>query len=179
MTSPQAHVSSSGNVAHDAADSGNPVKIGGKANTSLPSAVAASDRVDGMFDVYGRLVTIPYVAGASEVKAETVNHTVSATRQDIVAGQAGVKYRIIAVIANFDNATAATTVSIYFGDGANGYIDTSKSIVHTLLDLTDHPEIVLVFPDGAGPVGAAEDEISHREDVSTGNIHITVIYREE
>lgn len=41
-------VTVTGNVAHDAADSGNPTKIGGRAvdPTSLPSAVAANDRSD-------------------------------------------------------------------------------------------------------------------------------------
>lgn len=48
-----------GDVAHDAADSGNPIKIGGKARTSLPAAVSANDRVDAYFDAYGRLVVVP------------------------------------------------------------------------------------------------------------------------
>lgn len=37
---------SSGNVAHDAADSGNPVKIGARAYTAAPAAVANGDRAD-------------------------------------------------------------------------------------------------------------------------------------
>ena len=45
-----------GQVAHDVADVGNPLKIGGKAGTSInPTAVAASDRVDAHFDTKGRL----------------------------------------------------------------------------------------------------------------------------
>jgi hypothetical protein len=43
-----------GNVANDAADSGNPVKVGGKAITTFPTAVAASDRTDFNTDTYGR-----------------------------------------------------------------------------------------------------------------------------
>ncbi|MCK9370678.1 hypothetical protein M0R04_12275 [Candidatus Dojkabacteria bacterium] len=43
-----------GDVAHDAADSGNPVKIGGKASAAKPTAVTANDRVNAYFDVYGR-----------------------------------------------------------------------------------------------------------------------------
>jgi len=45
-------VEAEGDVAHDAVDSGNPVKIGGKAvdATSLPAAVAALDRMDASFD---------------------------------------------------------------------------------------------------------------------------------
>lgn len=45
----------SGDVAHDFVDAGEPVKIGGKASTSQPTAVANSDRVDAYFDEYGRL----------------------------------------------------------------------------------------------------------------------------
>lgn len=45
-----------GNVAHDAADSGNPLKMGGKALTTVatPAAVANGDRVDAWFDAQGR-----------------------------------------------------------------------------------------------------------------------------
>lgn len=45
-----------GDVAHDAADSGNPVKIGGKANTPYnPASVANGDRTDASFDEVGKL----------------------------------------------------------------------------------------------------------------------------
>lgn len=43
-----------GNIAHDVADSGNPVKIGGKAVTGAPSAVADGDRVDAHLDELGK-----------------------------------------------------------------------------------------------------------------------------
>lgn len=47
-----------GNVDHDDADAGNPIKTGGKAQdpTALPAAVAADDRTDHMTDLYGRPV---------------------------------------------------------------------------------------------------------------------------
>lgn len=44
-----------GDVAHDAADSGFPVKIGGRARTSAITAVANNDRVDAVFTAYGAL----------------------------------------------------------------------------------------------------------------------------
>lgn len=60
LTSASDSVAVVGNVAHDAADSGNPVKIGGKARTSAPTAVANGDRVDAYFDSAGRqAVTVP------------------------------------------------------------------------------------------------------------------------
>ena len=48
-------VTAVGAVAHGAADSGNPVKIGGRADTTFQAAEADGDRVDALFDVYGHL----------------------------------------------------------------------------------------------------------------------------
>jgi hypothetical protein len=45
---------SEGNVAHDAVDTGNPIKVGGKASPGTPAAVASGDRVDAHFDTLGR-----------------------------------------------------------------------------------------------------------------------------
>jgi hypothetical protein len=44
-----------GNVAHDAADSGNPIKVGGIAETTGRSTVADGDRVNAFFNEYGLL----------------------------------------------------------------------------------------------------------------------------
>lgn len=44
-----------GFTSHDAVDADNPLKIGGKANSSAPANVAAGDRVDAFFDLAGRL----------------------------------------------------------------------------------------------------------------------------
>jgi len=45
-----------GGVAHDGIDSGNPLKIGGKASSTVPTAVAAADRTDAWFDLNGRQI---------------------------------------------------------------------------------------------------------------------------
>jgi hypothetical protein len=47
--------SAQGNVAHDTADAGNPVKIGGKGVASTPSEVTEGDRVDAWFNRRGTL----------------------------------------------------------------------------------------------------------------------------
>lgn len=47
-----------GTVAHDAADSGNPIKIGGKAYSGAPAAVADGDRVDQAMTVRGAAHTV-------------------------------------------------------------------------------------------------------------------------
>lgn len=46
-----------GDVAHDAADSGNPIKIGGTATAAAPAAVDEGDRVQASFDLQGQLRT--------------------------------------------------------------------------------------------------------------------------
>jgi hypothetical protein len=49
-------VAAVGNIAHGSPDSGNPVKIGGKAATGIPTPEANADRVDLWLDEYGRQV---------------------------------------------------------------------------------------------------------------------------
>lgn len=58
-----------GNVDHDAVDADYPVKIGGKAATSLPTAVANADRVNAWFDANGRLYVTSDVLAGSICKA--------------------------------------------------------------------------------------------------------------
>ncbi len=53
-----------GDVAHDAADSGSPIKMGGKASTSRPTPVADGDRVNAWMGLDGRVVTSPGATGA-------------------------------------------------------------------------------------------------------------------
>jgi hypothetical protein len=45
-----------GDVAHDGVDSGDPVKVGGKASTAAPTAVADADRVNAWFGLRGQLI---------------------------------------------------------------------------------------------------------------------------
>src|SRR5687767_9951497 len=49
-----------GNVAHDAADSGNPQKVGAQARSTDPTAVASADRANLIADLLGKLIVLPY-----------------------------------------------------------------------------------------------------------------------
>lgn len=62
-------VAACGNVDHDAADSGSPLKMGGKAISGVPTAVAGNDRVNAWLDLYGAL----------NVKAGGISKTISQT----------------------------------------------------------------------------------------------------
>ena len=57
-----------GDIAHDDIDEGNPVKIGGKAQSTPPADVASGDRVDAYFDLKGRAVNPAYdfITGADK-----------------------------------------------------------------------------------------------------------------
>ncbi len=75
-----------GAVAHDAPDAGNPVKVGGRAHTTLPTAAANNDRVNATFTSQGGAL----VAGTDGTTPR--NAAVNASGQfevDIAAQQAG------------------------------------------------------------------------------------------
>lgn len=109
-----------GDVAHDTADSGNPVKVGGKAKnmdgTAPGTAVAEDDRVDSIADVYGRQfveVSHPnfWHVSADYASAQT-NTTVKA------APGAGLKLYITDVVIS----NGATAGNITLLDGSGGTV---------------------------------------------------------
>jgi hypothetical protein len=98
-----------GDVSHDTADStGAPVKIGGQARTTNPTAVADGDRVNGTFDNNGRQIVIPYNVRARVVPA---NITLSTTTETtlVAAGGAGV-FRDLMFVSCANNSATNTTV---------------------------------------------------------------------
>lgn len=68
-----------GNVASDSVDSGNPVKIGAVARTSLITAVANADRVDLMSNRYGELTTIHAIREQRGNQVTTITTSVAET----------------------------------------------------------------------------------------------------
>jgi hypothetical protein len=78
-----------GNVAHDSADAGNPLKIGAKASTSEPAAVANNDRVDLYADEYGYLQAKVYGAAADDAASDATNPVkIGAVADDVVSAVA-------------------------------------------------------------------------------------------
>lgn len=99
-----------GDVAHDSADSGNPVKIGGKARTTNPTAVSNADRVDGMFDKIGRFVMrIGQVRDLMVDQKTTITNSTAATT--ILTAAASV-YHDITQITITNKSNSLTTVTI-------------------------------------------------------------------
>lgn len=100
-----------GTVANDGVDSGNPVKIGGKAITAQPTAVAAADRVDATFTTTGKMIVMPYTVAGSIVSGTTAAITGTTTTQ-VVAGVASNRLFITHIIVQNSHATVSTLVTI-------------------------------------------------------------------
>ena len=104
-----------GNVASDSADSGNPVKTGGIARTSDISAVANNDRVNAVYDTVGKQVTMPYALNQNFIAGSTSDITGTSNTSVIAAQGAGVRIYVTHLMATNGDTTTATFVN--FKDG--------------------------------------------------------------
>jgi len=124
----------------------------------------------------------PSVAGASEIISGSVSSdSDSSTRATVATPNSGKKARIVQIQAWTVSATAHR-VEFYFDTGANNQSDRTKVIGSQVLDSdgTGGPNMILTFPDGAGPIGAADDVISVRTSTNIGTSNeFEVHYREE
>ncbi len=98
-----------GTVAHDAADSGNPIKVGGRARTALIAAVAQNDRADLTTDKFARLLTA--VAPPDERISALLNRVNTESGQ-LLAALAEGAYIITAIQVTNAHATVGTKVEI-------------------------------------------------------------------
>ena len=105
-----------GAVAHDSADSGNPIKVGAKAITALSGAtlVASADRTDNVSDLDGAQI-IRQDATLGDLVSGTASNTDGTSTQVLAAGAAGIKHYITDVtIVN----TSASTIYVELKDGS-------------------------------------------------------------
>ena len=104
IASDQASIPTAGNVAHDAVDSGNPTKVGGKAiaHGTNPTAVAAADRTDWYFNRAG----VPFVIGghpnSKTIEAQVEDADGAQTNAAIVTVAAGNKIVVTRLTASCD-----------------------------------------------------------------------------
>jgi hypothetical protein len=119
-----------GNVAHDTADAGSPVKVGGTAIAGLNGAtlVAAADRTTLYAGLDGALIVRPY-CGLEDIVTGTASNTDGTSFAVIAAGAAGIKHYLTQVtIVNTsttsifceikDNATTKTVIPVPAQAGA-------------------------------------------------------------
>lgn len=107
-----------GNVAHDAVDSGNPMKTGGRARTSEIAAVASDDRVDAIFDKTGRQVMAPYALPENFVSGAITSAMTGTTSTSLLSAPAGsLRNYITTIIVSNSHATVGTDILIQDGNG--------------------------------------------------------------
>ena len=116
-------VGATGNVAHDAVDSGNPLKIGGKANSAEPTAVAAGDRVDAWLDRYGRLVVILGHPDPEPPATSTLTNTTEAT---VIAAPGASQHLYIKGVQAGNGSTTVTRLDLK--EGASGTVRKSMPL---------------------------------------------------
>lgn len=110
----------SGSVAHDSADSGNPVKVGAKATSALSgiTLVASGDRTDLYAGVDGVLIIRPN-ADLEDIVRGTAAITDGSSTSVIASSGAGVKtYVTDVIIAN----SSASNVTVDIRDGTAGSV---------------------------------------------------------
>jgi hypothetical protein len=107
---------SAGDVAHDAGDSGNPVKTGFKAINALPTAVSNADRANGVSDLWGRQMTT-HIDPAQQI-TKSFNATSTQTGTDVWSPTSGKKIAVTSVVIGTYGTTAGRVI-LWFGDNAD------------------------------------------------------------
>ena len=103
----------SGDTASGVADANNPIKIGGVARTSNPTAVSNGNRVNASFDKLGKLIA---VGAIRDLKGRTKTSITTNTATSVIAaGGVGVFNDVYAIVVTNKSATAVT---VDFNDGA-------------------------------------------------------------
>lgn len=105
-----------GDTAHDAADAGNPIKIGAKAANALPTAVANNDRANAIADLFGRLL-VGHIDPAMQVHINKT-YTTQQTGTDVWDPTAGKKIAVTSLIIGAYGTTAGRVI-LWFGDNAD------------------------------------------------------------
>lgn len=116
-----------GDVAHDAADSGAPLKLGGYAAATAPSAVSSGDRVNAWFDNYGRLVVnlAGVVAPGQQPKAASIP-VVLPTDQSALSFTGAIAHDAVDTVNPLKIGGAASQnegTAVTGGDLANVWVD--------------------------------------------------------
>lgn len=133
---------------------------------------------DDALDGLGQLSASPAVPGATAVAAVRELIQSSTTRQTARTPAAGRRIRVLSVSISW-GSTTAVTMECYFGTGANIGTDETKAITQKIMDLDNQPDVTFVWPDGAGPVGVADEVLSVRNNVSNATVAVIIFHTRE
>jgi hypothetical protein len=109
-----------GSIAHDGADSGNPVKVGAKATTSVSgnTMVASNDRTDLFAGIDGVQIVRPYANLEDRVSA-VVGVTDGSSTSLVAAQGAGIRFCVTTLVVS---NSSATNVTVDIRDGTGGSV---------------------------------------------------------
>jgi len=112
-----------GAVAHDSPDSGNPLKVGAKAQTSLKAAtmVANADRVDQVADLDGAQIVRPMVPLGDILVERRVDSGGASSAFSTFNGSAGVRNYITAITVSNSNASLDGTMDLRDGTAGSAF----------------------------------------------------------
>jgi len=152
-----------GDAGHDAADSGNPLGVGGIARTAWSAVSAALDRVKATFDTLGRLITLPFAPRELHDTQHTqiVNTTTETTICTAVASE---HHDIVCLVITNQ---AATAVNVTIKDATAG---TTRAI----LALAASGGIVIAFPAPWAQKAAVNNNWTATLSVATVTVNILV-----
>lgn len=125
-----------GNIAHDGVDAGAPVKIGGKASNTAPTAVSAADRVNAWFDLNGRQVV---ASGLVPLGASLVTYSVRITTNTTTTPTSATAY-ISSIVISSEIAGTTSTLTIQDKQGTplklvNGLTTVALTTTPTVINL--------------------------------------------
>lgn len=107
-----------GTVAHDSADSGAPIKTGGRAVSAEITPVTTGDRTDSIHDLAGKQIVLPYANNENFVSGAITTAMTGTTSTSLVAAPAaGLRNYITTIIVSNAHATVGTDVIIQDGSG--------------------------------------------------------------
>lgn len=107
-----------GTVAHDSADSGAPIKTGGRAVSAEITPVTTGDRTDSIHDLAGKQVIMPYANNENFVSGAITTAMTGTTSTSLVASPgASLRNYITTIIVSNSHATVGTDVIIQDGSG--------------------------------------------------------------
>jgi hypothetical protein len=104
-----------GNIAHDAVDAGNPVKVGGQARTTNPTAVSDADRSNFITDKLGKQVVVGSIRDLKVQQQTTI--TTSTSETTVLTAVASTFLDVYGVICT---NISGTGVHVIFKDSTSG-----------------------------------------------------------
>lgn len=148
-------------------------------------AQTASIVIDGVtyrvprIDAGGRVYVNAKATDAGEVKTARDRIASSTTRATLATPASGKKIRVLSIRIAFAGATGQS-VEVYFGTGADITTTPGKEVDEARNAQANYTIPPMMWPDGGGPVGAADDVLSIRCALDIAEtVQFLAVYREE